>query len=431
MFNSLTQGIYNAVNTLFGTQKITAYDINKMTKTIKKILVSSDVSLNVVNVIIERLNTNLLNAELKKNISSKELVIKEMENILMELLTYSGNRVSKGVIVLCGLQGQGKTTTAGKLANYFKQDNKKCLLVSLDFYRPAAIEQLEKLANEIGVEFLRLKFELYENLDIISSKASEYDAIIVDTAGRASVDEYMMNELKIISDRLEPKEMLYVSDAMQGQNGVEVAKQFASEIKLTGLILTKFDSNASTGSILSIQYELQLPIKMLGVGEKINKFEEFRAEKIVNRILDKGDVQDILNKVNEISKDDEAQATMKNMESGSITLNDYLYMINTMKKMGGMKSLLSMLPGAQTQLSELMSDERLKKFDIDYSIICSMTKAERKDVGILNDSRKIRIANGSGRSVNEVTRMIKDFKRMKGQIKGFKNFNINSISKFF
>lgn len=431
MFTNLTTGIFSAVKNLFSARKITEYDIKKMTKSIQKLLIDSDVSFSVITKLINNIKTKLLNIEIKSNLTSQDMVIKTLEEELTELLSMQNNNrkiTHSDCILLCGLQGQGKTTTAAKLANYMKKKDKKVLVTSLDFYRPAAIDQLQTLCKSIDVSFLLTDANksIKSNLDLINNERDAYDIVIIDTAGRNHIDKEMMMELKNIYHYFTPKEALLVADAMQGQQGIANAREFLKYIKLTGVILSKMDSDGAAGSVLSIESELQIPIKMIADGEKVDRLQEFKVEKIVNRILDKGDVSEILEKVKEVEENSED--LMDNLKHGKITLNDYLGMIKTLKKLGGMSSILSMLPGGQTELKGMLNEEKIQEFYIHEYIISSMTNQEKNNIIILNDSRKNRIAKGSGRSVLEVNKMLKSFKKMKGQIKKFKNFDANNIS---
>ena len=430
MFSKLTKGLFDSVNSLFTVKKITPYDVKKLIKTIKKLLVDSDVSLFVIKKLLLNMENKLLNTELKNNLSSKDYVVKVLEEELTDLLSVQNDnrKIShKGYILLSGLQGQGKTTSAGKLARYFKNRDKTVLLTSLDFYRPAAIDQLKKLSVDIEVDFLMTDIDqnMKYNLDLIKKEEGNYDIILIDTAGRNHIDQDMMKELNLIFHYFKPKESLLVSDAMQGQQGIINAKEFLNHINLTGIILSKMDSDGAAGSVLSIESELNIPIKMIGMGEQSNKLEEFKVSKIVNRILDKGDMSSILEKVKEI--EESSSDVIDNLKEGKITLNDYLYMIQGLKKMGGMKSLLSMIPGGQTQFADILNEEKMEQYYIYEYIISSMTIDERKNLFLLNQSRKLRIAKGSGREVNDINKMIKDFKKMKHQIKQFKNFNLNNM----
>lgn len=434
MFSKLTKGLFDSVNSLFTVKKITPYDVKKLIKTIKKLLVDSDVSLFVIKKLLLNIENKLLNTELKNNLSSKDYVVKVLEEELTDLLSVQNDnrKIShKGYILLSGLQGQGKTTSAGKLARYFKNRDKTVLLTSLDFYRPAAIDQLKKLSVDIEVDFLMTDIDqnMKYNLDLIKKEEGNYDIILIDTAGRNHIDQDMMKELNLIFHYFKPKESLLVSDAMQGQQGIINAKEFLNHINLTGIILSKMDSDGAAGSVLSIESELNIPIKMIGMGEQSNKLEEFKVSKIVNRILDKGDMSSILEKVKEI--EESSSDVIDNLKEGKITLNDYLYMIQGLKKMGGMKSLLSMIPGGQTQFADMLNEKQMEQYYIYEYIISSMTMDERKNLFLLNQSRKLRIAKGSGREVNDINKMIKDFKKMKHQIKQFKNFNLNNMQSLF
>jgi len=325
---------------------------------------------------------------------------------------------TQSVILLLGLQGSGKTTTAAKLANFLKKRDRKVLLVACDLVRPAAVEQLAVLAGQVGVDIHRE--ELKDPIQVARNaltraKREGHDVIIVDTAGRLQIDEPLMQELARIRDALSPVESLLVADAMTGQSAVEIAKAFDERIGITGAILTKFDSDTRGGAALSLKSITGKPIKFIGVSERIDGLEPFYPDRIANRILGMGDIVSLVEKAQEVYDQKEALELEQKISKESFTLEDYLGQIQKMKKMGSVKSMLEMIPGLAGQVDEDQID--LQEMKYEEAILLSMTKKERQNHLIIGPSRRTRIAKGSGTSVAQVNRLLKKFEKSRSMMK--------------
>jgi signal recognition particle subunit SRP54 len=322
--------------------------------------------------------------------------------------------------MMVGLQGSGKTTFSAKIANLLKKNGKKILLVSLDIYRPAAQEQLKILADSINVDSLEIvaNQKPYEIVKRAIKESHNYDVVIYDTAGRLHINEELIEELNIVKDLLTPSEILLTVDALIGQDASNIAFEFNRKVGVTGNLLSKVDGDAKGGAALSIRYITQKPIKFLGVGEKVEDIEEFDPEKMVGRILDKGDIVSLVKKAQEVMSDQEAEKASKRMMSGKFNLNDYLTQIQGLKKMGGLSKILKLIPGAsqlenRLQNSHFNDSSTLKQ----EAIILSMTKKERIMPEIINMSRKQRIIKGSGVTMSEMNKLIKQYEKISSMMK--------------
>jgi signal recognition particle subunit SRP54 len=384
-------------------------------------LLEADVNFKVVKSFIDRVKEKALGQEVLSSVSPAQQFVKivhdELVNVLggetAELVT----RGKPGVIFLVGLQGSGKTTTAGKLAKHIRAKYaKRPGLIPADVYRPAAIDQLKTLGrqNDILVFDSKPTQKPEEILEQAKKWAEEnmIDVVLVDTAGRLQIDEDLMQELGRLKQIWEPKEVLLVADAMLGQQSVNVAEGFHQRLGLTGLVLTKVDGDARGGAALSIRQAVGVPIKFLGIGEKSDALEIFHPDRLASRILDMGDVLSLVEKAQEVMDEKSARETAKKISKSQFTVEDFLKQLQMMKKMGGMEALLGMLPGmgqAMKQIKDMAPpDKELKKIE---AIIHSMTKHERADHRILNGSRRLRIANGSGTQVSDVNKFIKQFEQ--------------------
>lgn len=428
MFEYMGDRLTNAIKNIKGMGRITEDNINDAMREIRLALLEADVNYTVVKEFINNVKEKALGMEVDKSLKPDEVFIKIVKDELVELL--GGEAVplvvdkNPTILMLVGLQGSGKTTTSGKLANYLrKRHAKKPLLVACDIYRPAAIDQLKTVGKELNIPvFSEGQIEVTK----IVSDALEYakenknDYIIIDTAGRLHIDEPLMEELKGVEELAKPDEVILVIDAMMGQDAINVINGFNNALHLTGCILTKLDGNTKGGVALSVRHLTNVPIKFVGDSEKLDGLSEFHPERMAERILDMGDILSIAEKVESVVSEEEAMEQAKKLKKGNYDLEDFLMNLKQMKKLGPLEKLLGMLPQArQMGLNNINIDPK----DIAHveAIVLSMTKEERRNPEILKASRKQRIAKGSGRSVEEVNRLLKQFDMMKQMMKQFSN----------
>ena len=388
-------------------------------------LLEADVNLSVAKDFIAKVSEKAVGQEILKSLSPAQQVIKIVNDELTELMGSTNSKliVSSSlptVIMMCGLQGAGKTTLCGKLAVYLKKQGKKPLLAACDVYRPAAINQLKIVGEKAGADV----FEKGQGNPVkIATEAVEhakkfgYDTVIVDTAGRLHIDEALMEELENITKAIRVDEILLTVDSMTGQDAVNVAKTFNDRLELTGVVLTKLDGDTRGGACLSIKAVTGKPIKFASVGEKLTDLEPFYPDRMANRILGMGDVLSLIEKAQEAVTEEQMEKMERKFKSNSFTLDDYLEQFAMLKKMGGAKSLIGMLPGMGTKIKVSEDDIDEKKIERTKAIILSMTKKERNDPSIINYSRKTRIANGSGTSIQEVNQLLKQFDQTKQMMK--------------
>ena len=425
-FEALQEKFSRIVKTIKGESKLTEKNMEAMLKEVRIALLEADVNYKVVKVFVSNVKEKALGQQVYTKLNPSEMVIKIVKDELVELLgsdrselAYNKNKPT--IIMLVGLQGSGKTTTAAKLANLMKNKlKKKVLLAACDVYRPAAIDQLAQLANELKVDLVNMGDKV--NPVDIALKAKEkayndhYDVLIIDTAGRLQIDEPLMEELKNIKEKVKPDEILLLTDALAGQDTVKVAKTFNDTLGLTGDIMSKMDGDSRGGAALSISYVTGVPIKFIGTGEKITDLDIFYPERMAERILGMGDVLSLIDKVQENIDEKEAKKAVNKMMGGKFTLDDMLDQMKQVKKLGSLKSLMKLIPGAPKISDEqfkLVEDE-MKNFEV---IINSMTKEERENPEILKNSRKCRIAKGSGKTNADVNRVLKKYEEMKKQTK--------------
>lgn len=428
MFEYMGDRLTNAIKNIKGMGRITEDNINDAMREIRLALLEADVNYTVVKEFINNVKEKALGMEVDKSLKPDEVFIKIVKDELVELL--GGEAVplvvdkNPTILMLVGLQGSGKTTTSGKLANYLrKRHAKNPLLVACDIYRPAAIDQLKTVGKELNISvFSEGQIEVTK----IVSDALEYakenknDYIIIDTAGRLHIDEPLMEELKDVEELAKPDEVILVIDAMMGQDAINVINGFNNALHLTGCILTKLDGNTKGGVALSVRHLTNVPIKFVGDSEKLDGLSEFHPERMAERILDMGDILSIAEKVESVVSEEEAMEQAKKLKKGNYDLEDFLMNLKQMKKLGPLEKLLGMLPQArQMGLNNVNIDPK----DIAHveAIVLSMTKEERRNPEILKASRKQRIAKGSGRSVEEVNRLLKQFDMMKQMMKQFSN----------
>ena len=428
MFESLGERLQNAIKKIKGYGKITEENISDVTREIRLALLEADVNYRVVKEFIDNVKTKALGEEVAKALNPGEVFVKILKDELVDLL--GGNKEdlkidgNPTVLMLVGLQGSGKTTTIGKLANLLrKKYKKKPLLVACDIYRPAAIDQLKQLGKELNIEV----YEEGKNNPVETSKNAveyaknnNYDYVLIDTAGRLHIDEQLMDELKNIEETVKPDEVLLVLDSMIGQDAINVINGFNEKLKLTGAILTKLDGSAKGGVALSVRHLTNIPIKFIGTSERLDGLEEFYLERMASRILDMGDLMSMVEKAESVIDEKEAEDLAKKMQKGKFDLEDFLKQMNQIKKLGPLENLIKLLPGANKMG---LNNIQVNPKDMAHieAIILSMTPYERKHPEVLKASRKMRIAKGSGRSVEEVNRLLKQFEQMKEMMKRLQN----------
>lgn len=430
MFESLGDRLQNAIHKIKGYGKITEENISDMMREIRLALLEADVNYKVVKEFTNTVKEKALGEEVQKSLKPGELFVKIVKDELTELLggesaplNTTGN---PAILMLVGLQGSGKTTTIGKLANFLrKKHSKKPLLVACDVYRPAAIDQLKQLGKQLGIEvYEEGKKDPVEiaNDAINYAKENHFDYVLIDTAGRLHIDEELMDELKNINEKVKPQEILLVIDSMMGQDAINVIEGFNNALNLTGVILTKLDGDTRGGVALSVRHLTNVPIKMIGVSEKLDGLESFDPERMAGRILGMGDIISLVEKATEVIDEEEAMDAAKKMQTGKFDLEDFLKQMKQIKKLGPLENLIKMLPGAKKMgLTNVNIDP--KQMAHVEAIILSMTPKERKHPEIIKASRKTRIAKGCGLSVQEVNKLLTQFEQMKKMMKQMANGN--------
>ena len=441
MFESLGEKLSSAFKKLKGKGVITETTLNDAMREIRVALLEADVALEVSKSFIQLVKEKALGKEVLKSIDPAQMVVKIVNDELIEILgseNYELNLKSKppAIVLLAGLQGSGKTTSAAKLAKRItKTSNKKVLMASLDVYRPAAQEQLEVLGNQNQIQTLEIiknqkPLEIAERA-VNYAKSEFFDVLILDSAGRNQVDDKMMKEIVSISKKIKTTERLLVVDSMAGQDAVNTAKHFNTALDLTGILLTRVDGDSRGGAALSMKSVAKCPIKFIGVGEKVEDLEEFHPDRIANRILGMGDVVTLVEKAHEEINEKEAEDLQKRFLKGKFTLNDYSKQLSQISKMGGISGLLKYLPGLNEIKNKIEeSNEHNEIINIQNSIISSMTKKERIYPELIKASRKKRISLGSGRSIQEINKLLKQFKKMSQMVKKVgKNKQLESMLK--
>ena len=431
MFENLSDRLQDVVHKIKGYGKITEENISEMMREIRLSLLEADVNYKVVKEFTNNVKEKALGEEVNKSLNPGELFVKIVKDELTELLggentplNISGNPAT---LMLVGLQGSGKTTTIGKLANYLRKNNKKKpLLVACDVYRPAAIDQLKQIGKELNIEVYSEgkgnPVEISKN-GIKYAKDNGYDYVLIDTAGRLQIDESLMDELDNIQKEVNPNETILVIDSMMGQDAINVINGFNDKIKLSGVILTKLDGDTRGGVALSVKHLTNLPIKFIGVSEKMDGLTPFYPERMASRILGMGDILSIVEQVQSEIDEKEAEKTAKKMMRGNFDLEDFLNQLNQIKKLGPLENLLKLLPGAKKMgLNNINIDPKIMKRT--EAIVLSMTLEERRDPSILKASRKKRIADGSGTTVTDVNRLLNQFEDMKKMMKQLSNGNM-------
>ena len=428
VFSSLSEKLNHIFSKLTKRGRLTELEIKGAMREVRIALLEADVNIGVARDFIKKVSEKAVGQEILKSLSPAQQVIKIVNEELIALMGSTNSKLEVSskpptIIMMCGLQGAGKTTLVGKLGLHLKKQGKKPLLVAGDVYRPAAITQLKVVAEKAGCEV----FEKGQGNPVkIAEQAVKhaisygFDPVIIDTAGRLQIDEELMLELENIKKAVNPTEILLTVDSMTGQVAVEVADTFNKRLEVTGLVLTKLDGDTRGGATLSIKAVTGKPVKFCSVGEKLTDLEPFYPDRMASRILGMGDVLSLIEKAETAITEEEAKKMEKKFRENSFTLEDYLVQFDAMKKMGGIRDILAMMPG--------MGKLKIREEDIDESriegvkaIIYSMTPKERKDPSILNSSRKIRIANGAGTTVQEVNKLLKQFEQTKLMMKQMKN----------
>lgn len=427
MFDSLSDKMQNVMRRLKGTARISEKDLKEMLREVKLALLEADVNYKVVKEFISNIEEKALGEDVMKSLTPGQQVVKIVRDELTNMLGGTDSRLvfasnPPTIIMLVGLQGSGKTTLAGKIANYVRKNGKKPLLIACDVYRPAAIAQLKTLGASLGVPV----YSEDGSKDVVNiakaglqqANSNLNDYVIIDTAGRIQVDEVLMDELVRLKKEIKPHEIMLVIDSATGQEAVNVASSFDEKVGIDSISLTKLDSDTRGGAALSVKKITGKPIKLASVGEKLNELEEFHPDRIASRILGMGDVLSIIDKAEEMFEQEEAEDLEKRIRKNEFTLDDYAKQIKKIKKIG-FKGMLAMLPGVPKELKDAEIDE--KKLGQIEAIISSMTKAERRNPDILNASRRKRIAQGSGTKVEDINRFINQYEQMRKTMKDVLN----------
>ena len=423
MFNSLSEKLESAFKHLKGQARINELNVANTLKDIRKALLDADVNFKIAKEFTDSIKEKAIGAKVINAISPGQLMVKIVQD---ELTALMGNEASlmdlsksPTIILVAGLQGSGKTTFSGKLANYLKAQKKSPLLVAADIYRPAAMDQLTLLGEQIGVDV----FVERENKSAVSiaqnalvyAKANNKNVIIIDTAGRLAVDEVMMNEVAAIKNEIQPQEILFVVDSMTGQDAVNTAKVFNERLDFTGVVLTKLDADTRGGAALSIKYTVNKPIKFMSSGEKLDTLTVFHPERMAQRILGMGDITSLVEKAQSQFDEAEAKKLEKRIRKNQFDFEDFLTQIQQIKKMGNLKDLMGMIPGMGKSLKDVdIKDDAFKGVE---AIIQSMTVLERRNPDLLSTSRKQRIAKGAGKDIGEINAFMKQFDQMKQMMK--------------
>jgi signal recognition particle subunit SRP54 len=425
MFDSLSGKLQNAFRNLRGLGKISEANVSDSLREVRMALLEADVNFKVARDFIERVKTKAVGTEVIQSVQPGQQIIKIIHDELVELLgsanaslNLSGN---PACVLMAGLHGSGKTTSSAKLAKYLLKQGRTPLLVAADVYRPAAMDQLETLAKQVEIPAFVQKGET----DVLKiargamefAKANNRNTLIFDTAGRLQIDEPLVQELVRLRDFVKPQEILLVLDAATGQEAVNVATHFDQALHITGSILTKLDGDARGGAALSLKAVTGKPIKLAGTGEKLEDFEPFHPERMASRILGMGDVVSLVERAAEAVDEDEARRLEEKMRKGQFTLEDFLEQLRGMKKLGSLESIVGMLPGGSEMLKGADLTKQEKEFKHMEAMICSMTPKERQTPQILNASRRIRIAKGSGVTVSELNTMLNKFGQMQQMMK--------------
>ena len=422
-FDGLSSRLQEITRKLKGKARITEADLKEVLREVKLALLEADVNYKIVKDFIKVVEEKSLGQDVLKSLTPGQQVIKIVKDELVELLGGEETKINftpnpPTVIMLVGLQGSGKTTTAGKLANLIRKQGKKPLLVACDVYRPAAIKQLQVVGKQLDIPVY--VNESTKDVSLIARQAMTHaisklnDVVIIDTAGRLQIDEVLMQELKDLKSNVKPHEILLVVDSMTGQDAVNIADTFNKELGIDGIVLTKLDGDTRGGAALSVKKITNRPIKFAATGEKLSDIEVFHPERMASRILGMGDVLSIIEKAEETFDLEEAEKLEKKLKKQKFDLDDYLSQLRQMKKMGSFSSILKMIPGFSAMKDVKVDDKEFVRIE---AIICSMTKAERENPKILNGQRRLRIAKGSGTTVEQINKFMKSFEMTQQMMK--------------
>lgn len=441
IFEGLSDKLQNAFGKLKSKGKLNEADVKGAMREVKMALLEADVNYKVVKDFVKAVQERCIGEDVMKSLTPAQTVIKIVNEELTALMGDVHSKISFSskpptVIMMSGLQGAGKTTTAGKLANLLKKDGKSPLLVACDVYRPAAIKQLQVVGEKLGVPV----FSLGDKVSpvTIAKESIEYakknlnDVVIIDTAGRLHVDELLMNELKDIKSEVRPQEILLVVDSMTGQDAVNVSESFNEALGIDGVILTKLDGDTRGGAALSIRAVTKKPIKFVGIGEKLDSLEPFYPDRMASRILGMGDVLSLIEKAQDTIDMEKAKELEKKLRKSEMDLEDFLVQLEQIQNMGPLDKLLDMVPGAgalKSKMGDVDVDAQGKEMKRTKAIIQSMTVYERRNPQVLNASRKKRIAKGSGTSVQDINRVLKQFNEMKKMLKMFQGSGMGKMKK--
>ena len=439
MFENLTNKFEEIFSSLKKAPSLDEKQVDEGLRSIRLALLEADVSLDVAKQFIENVKPKALGKEIVRSTSPGQMVVKIVYDELVNLLGSNSEKINLNAVppvsmMLVGLQGSGKTTSAAKIAKHIEKVNKKkIMMVSLDVYRPAAQEQLKLLGEQNNILTLPI-VEGQQPLDICrralsAANLNGSEVIIFDTAGRTQIDLQMMSEIKQIEQTINPSETLLVADSLTGQVAANVAKEFKSTVNLTGIVLTRSDGDGRGGAALSMKYVSQVPIKFLGVGEKIENLEEFHPDRIANRILGMGDIVSLVEKATQDIDEENLKKTEEKLKKGQFSLDDYLSQLRQMKKMGGIEGIMSFLPGVskiKNQMDQAGVDEKIVSKN--EAVILSMTKKERVNPKIIDGSRKKRIANGSGTDIATINKLLKQFKMMSEMMKKMSKGNMKGLA---
>lgn len=423
MFESLQDKLSGAFKTLKGKGRITDINIAATVKEVRRALMDADVNYKVAKEVTDRVKQEALDRKVMISVEPGQLFVKIVQEQLTELMGGQAQSVnikgSPAVILIAGLQGSGKTTFSGKFANYLKKQGRQVMLVACDIYRPAAITQLQVLGEQIGVDV----YAEPDNKDAVSiatnalahAKKMGKSIVIVDTAGRLAVDEEMMREVENVKKAISPSEILFVVDSMTGQDAVNTAKTFNERLNFDGVVLTKLDGDSRGGAALSIKSVVEKPIKFMSTGEKMEDLDIFYPDRMASRILGMGDVISLVERAQQAYDEDEARKLSKKMRENKFDLNDFLAQLEQIKKMGNIKDLMGMIPGVGSAMKDVNIDN--DSFKPIEAVIKSMTPKERENPDLIDGSRRKRIANGSGTSIQEVNNLLKQFDQMRKMMK--------------
>jgi len=439
MFENLTNKFEEIFSSLKKAPSLDEKQVDEGLRNIRQALLEADVSLSVAKEFVKNIKPKALGQEIIRSTSPGQMVVKIVHDELVKLLGESNSEINLNAvppvpIMLVGLQGSGKTTTTAKLAKFLeKNKKKKIMMVSLDVYRPAAQEQLKKLGEQNNILTLpAIKGQLPADIcrrALSAATLNGADVLLFDTAGRTQIDLQMMSEIKEIENIIKPSEVLLVADSLTGQVAAEVAKEFKNTVNVSGIILTRADGDGRGGAAVSMKFVSQVPIKFLGVGEKVENFEVFHPDRIANRILGMGDIVSLVEKAAEDLGEENIKKTEENLKKGSFSMQDYLTQLKQMKKMGGIEGLMSFMPGVskiKSQMDKAGVDEKI--ITENEAIILSMTKKERENPKIIDSSRRKRIANGSGTDVAAINKLLKQFKMMSEMMKKMSKGNLKGMN---